>query len=138
MDASSLRALCAGLAPQQVIVVGVHRDPVMLSGEHVCDMTNATTLSQLLWLMRRAQYIISVDSGPMHIAAAVNDHTLGLHTWSDPRKVGPYNPLAWVWKAGRIAHRSEFSAAECAQNQAITENAAEQLAIFVKAAISQP
>ena len=136
LDAASLRALCASLAPHQVIIVGVHHEPIPLGGEHVCDMTNATTLAQLIWLMRRAQFIVSVDSGPMHIAAAVNDRTLGIHTWSDPRKVGPHNPRAWVWKAGRIAHRSEFSATECRQDQAVAENEASQIAEFVTAQIS--
>jgi hypothetical protein len=27
---------------------------------------------------------------------------LGIHTWSDPRKVGPWRRDAWVWKAGQV------------------------------------
>ena len=65
------------------------------------------------------------------IAAAVNDRTLGLHTWSDPRKVGPYNPRAWVWKAGRIAHRPDFTPTESTTEAAITPAAARQIGEFV-------
>ena len=136
LDAPSLRALCENLAPYPVIVVGVHREPVTLIGSHITDLTNSTTLAQLIWLMRRARFVISVDSGPMHIAAAVNDFTLGIHTWSDPRQVGPHNPQAWVWKAGRIAHRGEFSPAECLQAQAVMVMDARAMAGFVKAALS--
>jgi ADP-heptose:LPS heptosyltransferase len=81
--------------------------------------------------MRRAAAVVSVDSGPMHIAAAVNNATLGIHTWSDPRKVGPYNPEAWVWKSGRIARRSEFSDAECRQAGAVSAGEARRMAEFV-------
>jgi ADP-heptose:LPS heptosyltransferase len=68
----------------------------------------------------------------MHIAAAVNDRTLGLYTWSDPRKVGPYNPKAWAWKAGRIAHRPDFTSEEAGTDAEITPDVAKQIADFTK------
>ncbi len=120
LDHACLQALCDRLSDLLVVVVGVQRNAPPVQGAHVLDLTNQTTLAQLIWLMRRAKAVVSVDSGPMHIAAAVNDATLGIHTWSDPRKVGPYNPAAWVWKAGRIAHRHDFSEAECLQTSMVT------------------
>ena len=27
---------------------------------------------------------------------------LSIHTWSDPRLVGPYNEDAWIWQGGEI------------------------------------
>jgi heptosyltransferase I len=59
---------------------------------------NRTDLSQLIWLLRRASFIVSVDSGPMHIGAAITAELLSIHTWTDPELVGPYNPDAWIWK----------------------------------------
>lgn len=59
---------------------------------------NRTSMSELIWLIRQARFVVSVDSGPMHIAAALTPHLLSLHTWSDPALVGPYRPEAWVWK----------------------------------------
>jgi heptosyltransferase I len=88
-------------------------------------------------VLRRARFCISVDSGPMHIAAAVNDRTLGLHTWSDPRRVGPYNPRAWVWKAGRIARRTDFSDAECRAETTISAAAGREIAAFVAAELEK-
>jgi heptosyltransferase I len=43
-----------------------------------------------------------VDSGPMHIAAAVTSQLVSIHTWSDPRRIGPYNSEAWIWKNGQL------------------------------------
>jgi len=53
-----------------------------------------------------------VDSGPMHIAAALTDRLLAIHTWSDPRQVGPYQPKAWVWKDGRVGRMEAFPEGE--------------------------
>ena len=113
LDPDVLEALCAALAPQPLVIVGVHRGERVPRGAHITDLSNRTSLAELVWVLRRARAVVSVDSGPMHIAAAVNDRTLGIHTWSDPRQVGPYNPQAWVWKAGRIARRQAFADEEC-------------------------
>ena len=126
-----LQAFCDALRGIPVIIVGVHPSPPAIAGAHVTDLTNKTSLAQLLWLMRRAAACISVDSGPMHMAVAVNPRTLGIHTWSDPRKVGPYPASAWVWKAGRIAHRRELAPGECVLATAVTEADARAMADFV-------
>ena len=39
---------------------------------------------------------------PVEIAAAVNPRLLAIHTWSDPRLVGPYSEDAWLWQGGEI------------------------------------
>ena len=57
--------------------------------------------------MRRAAWVVSVDSGPMHIASALSPRLLSLHTWSDPKRVGPYNPEAWVWQNGVVFQQKE-------------------------------
>jgi ADP-heptose:LPS heptosyltransferase len=133
LGAHELQVLCDCLTTATIVIIGVSRDATPVRGSHVIDLTNQTSIAQLIALMRGAAAVVSVDSGPMHIAAAVNDNTLGLHTWSDPRKVGPYNPKAWVWKAGRIAHRGEFTAEECVQTQPIHEGDARRIADFVMA-----
>ena len=58
----------------------------------------------------------------MHLAAALcPDQLLGIHTWSDPRKVGPYPAASWVWKSGEIAHRNDLSAATCGKATAFED-----------------
>ena len=69
------------------------------------DLLNRTTLPELIWLLRRASYVVSVDSGPMHIASAITPLLVSIHTWSDPAKVGPYHPDAWIWKDGALFQR---------------------------------
>lgn len=87
---------CAAIATVPVVLAGRSGERVAPAG-NVTDLLNRTTLPELIWLIRRADFVVSVDSGPMHIAAAITSRLLSIHTWSDPAKVGPYAPDAWVW-----------------------------------------
>ncbi len=85
------------LVPIPVIVVGRSSGHFEMDRNGV-SLVNQTDLSELIWLLRRSSFIVSVDSGPMHIGAAITPELLSIHTWSDPGSVGPYNPEAWIWK----------------------------------------
>lgn len=85
--------------------------PVILAGRSstageippkALNLLNQTTLHELLWLLRHAAFTVSVDSGPMHLAAAVTDKLLGIHAWSNPCLVGPHRSGAHVWRGGKI------------------------------------
>jgi len=71
-------------------------------GQNVINLLNLTTIAELIWLLRHADAVISVDSGPMHMASALSHRLLSIHTWTDPLSVGPYNPEASVWKNGEL------------------------------------
>ena len=105
-----IEEFCRAFAPTRVVVVGQSLRKID-APENCIELTNQTSLLQLIRLIRVARFIISVDSGPMHIAAAVNDRLLSIHTWTDPRRIGPYNPDAWVWKNGRLLRVSELETA---------------------------
>jgi ADP-heptose:LPS heptosyltransferase len=101
LTAPQVREFCVAMAPMRVVLAGRAAekiDPV----ENVTNLLNRTTLAELIWLIRRAAFTVSVDSGPMHIAAGITRSLLSIHTWSDPAKVGPYQPEAWVWKSGAL------------------------------------
>ena len=102
---------CRAFAPIRVILVGrTHRK--FSSPENCLNLANQTTLLQLVHLIRTAQLTISVDSGPMHIAAAIYDRLISIHTWTDPLRVGPYNPNAWVWKNGELQRVRDLVSAQ--------------------------
>jgi heptosyltransferase-1 len=54
------------------------------------NLTGNTSLMSLPALIKRADWVISNDSGPMHLAAALGVRTLGLFGPTDPRMSGPY------------------------------------------------
>ncbi|HQY04843.1 MAG TPA: glycosyltransferase family 9 protein, partial [Lacunisphaera sp.] len=54
------------------------------------NLTGNTSLTSLPALLHKADWIISNDSGPMHLAAAMGLKTIGLFGPTDPRQYGPY------------------------------------------------
>lgn len=54
------------------------------------NLTGNTSLTSLPALLSRAEWVISNDSGPMHLSAAMGLRTIGLFGPTDPRQSGPY------------------------------------------------
>lgn len=54
------------------------------------NLTGNTSLMALPALIKRAGWVISNDSGPMHLAAAMGVPTLGIFGPTDPRLYGPF------------------------------------------------
>jgi heptosyltransferase-1 len=104
---SVIEKFCRAFAPTRVVVVGKAQRKID-TAENCVDLTNQTSLLQLIRLLRVARFVVSVDSGPMHIAAAVAQNLLSIHTWTNPRRVGPYNPDAWIWRNGKILRVGEL------------------------------
>jgi len=111
LSTAVIEEFCHAFALTRIVIVGRSRAKIDV-GANCIDLTNQTSLMQLIWLIRVARFVVSVDSGPMHIAAAVNDRLLSIHTWTDPIRVGPYSPNAWVWKHGQLLRAGELEAAK--------------------------
>lgn len=104
---------------------------------NIINLLDRTTLPELIWLLRQAAFIISVDSGPLHLAAALTDRLLGIHTWSDPCRVGPYRPGAHVWKGGEFFPALDSSSSRAADKLPDPEDA-ENIARWVRAHLPSP
>jgi len=99
-------SLIRALDPMPILVAG--HGEISLPGvpDNGYNWLNKTRLQEFVWLTHRARLVVSVDSGPAHIAAAVNPNLLVIHTWSDPRQVGPYSEAAYIWQGGKITQQS--------------------------------
>ena len=60
------------------------------SKEQFLNLTGNTSLLSLPSLLSKASWVISNDSGPMHLAAAMGIRTLGIFGPTDPRVSGPF------------------------------------------------
>jgi ADP-heptose:LPS heptosyltransferase len=54
------------------------------------NLTGNTSLTSLPALLGKSDWVVSNDSGPMHLAAAMGLKTIGLFGPTDPRQYGPY------------------------------------------------
>ena len=133
LSVEQVNLFCEMIAPIGVFVVGRADVPEQLLQlpANAFNLLNRTTLPELIWLMRRASFLVSVDSGPMHIAAAISSKVLSIHTWSDPRLVGPYPADAWIWKGGRICHRIEADASLASEVRQVENGDIEPIVSFV-------
>ena len=100
---SVIEQFCHAFDPIRVVIVGKTVRKIA-APDNCVNLANQTSLLQLIWLIRTARFIISVDSGPMHIAAAVTSQLFSIHTWSDRAASGPTIPTPGF---GKIANCSE-------------------------------
>jgi ADP-heptose:LPS heptosyltransferase len=122
-----IRAFASGVAPGRVVIVGRGNAGGGLP-ENAEDWSNRTDLLELTALLRGASFVVSSDSGPMHLAAALHpEATLSVHLWSDPLKVGPYFRESLVWKNGRIGTVSTLDDSWRAEGRAPTEAEMEEI-----------
>ncbi|MGH7846184.1 MAG: glycosyltransferase family 9 protein [Candidatus Binatia bacterium] len=80
----------------------------------VVSLVARTTLPQLGALLRRAAFLITNDSGPMHLAAAVGTPVVAIFGPTDPRRVGPYG-------SGHVVLRKPFDCSRCKRNDCVQE-----------------
>ncbi len=133
LDAAAVQAFCRAVG-HPVVLAGRTDKPSAPMPDNAADLLNRTTLPELIRLLRRAAFVVSVDSGPMHLAAALTGNLLGIHTWSDPCKVGPYNPAAHVWKGERFFPALD-PASSAAGAEAPTPSDATRIGLWVAARI---
>ncbi|VAW96860.1 ADP-heptose--lipooligosaccharide heptosyltransferase II [hydrothermal vent metagenome] len=88
----------------QVVLSGGHSviekemaDKITRQVKHpVLNLTAKTDLKQLLSLLKDAYCVISPDSGPAHIATAVNTPVIGLYACTNPERARPYLSKQWT------------------------------------------
>lgn len=121
LSKEEVHELCEAVSPAPVWLVGVTDDE--LADEkwpaNVTSFLNRTSLVQLIYLIRAAAWTVSVDSGPMHLAAGVSERVLSIHTWSDPLMVGPGRPGAWIWRESRIREMKSIAPGEFPEQRAL-------------------
>ncbi len=61
--------------------------------EKVLNLCSATSLPEMIEWVRRCDLLITNDTGPMHVAAAMNKPLVALFGPTEPRRTGPYGQL---------------------------------------------
>lgn len=82
----------------RVVVVGAfsekdNKEFFSLTNNRVVDLTGKTTLKELAHLMSLSSVVITVDSGPMHIAAAMGVPVVAIFGPTAPWRTGPYGSI---------------------------------------------
>jgi len=79
----------------RVVIVGGREDIALaediarLAASNPVNLAGATTLLQLGAILKRCNLLVSADTGPMHMATAVNTRVVALFGAADPARTGP-------------------------------------------------
>jgi heptosyltransferase-1 len=92
----------------------MHTEAVNLGGK--------TSLRELACLYRQAALLVTTDSGPMHLAAAVGTPVVALFGPTDPARTGPYGP-------GHRIIRRELPCLPCFQKRCGTKRCMEEIGV---------
>ncbi len=103
--------LAAGLPLCSVVISNRADAPVVdevvaASGGRAISMAGKTGLKELVALISRAEFFISNDTGPMHIAAALGIPVFAIFGPANPVRTGPYGP-------GHTIIRKDMSCSPC-------------------------
>jgi heptosyltransferase I len=84
--------LIGRLPKERVVLTGSagERKQIGLIAQDCRNLAGETDLFQLAELYRRCSVVITNDSGPMHVAAAVGTPVVGIFGATDPALTGPY------------------------------------------------
>ncbi len=85
-QASGMRAVLVGGREDRAGLEGLKES----IGSRAVNLAGLTTLKELAALMKTASFVLTVDSGPMHIASAVGAPTVALFGPTAPWRTGPY------------------------------------------------
>ena len=104
---SQLRVWLLGAADERAV-----GEPIVaaVDPERVRNLMGETSLAVMLELLKKSRLLLTNDSGPMHLAAAVGLPTAALFGPTDPDKTGPYGE-------GHRVFRTSIDCAPCFRRQ---------------------
>ncbi len=70
--------------------------------ERRLDLTGRTSLLEMIEWIRQSEMLITNDTGPMHVGAALGTPVTGLFGPTDPRQTGPYGQLRETLQADAL------------------------------------
>jgi heptosyltransferase I len=108
--AATVRTLRERRPDLRFVVLGGKSDTALASiivagaPEIARDLTGRTSLLQTVEVLRRCAAVVTNDTGPMHIAAALGKPVIGLFGPTNPRRTGPY---------GQVEHALQLTDLPC-------------------------
>jgi len=94
------------------------------------DLTGLTTLPELIEWLRLGEVVVTNDTGPLHLAAAMDKPLVALFGPTNPLRSGPYGKIAQVMQAN-------LPCVPCMKDFCRLENPLECLRVITPAAVAR-
>lgn len=79
---------------------GVTAEVARFSGGWAIDLAGKTSLKELIPIIEKAAFMVTNDTGPMHIAAALQVPVYAIFGPANPARTGPYGDIHTVIRTG--------------------------------------
>lgn len=96
-----------------VVVTGIANDEQIHSMNSKYSLFNRTTILQLIELIRRAKCVVTPDSGPMHIAGALNTYVISLFSKDLPSRWAPKRNCSPIYLNYECSPCDDNTARQC-------------------------
>lgn len=91
------------------IEIDLAREVESLLDDPVINLVGQSSIKQMLALIDQASLVMAPDTGPAHIANAMNTPVIGLYAHHNPARTGPYQYRQYVVSAYEEAIAAEHS-----------------------------
>ena len=101
-------AQLASMLPIPTVIVGSKADRkradqiALLSNGSAFSLAGKITLKELAAIIKHAKFVVCPDTGPMHIAAALNVPVFAIFGPTSPDRTGPYGNIHTVIRSGAV------------------------------------
>jgi lipopolysaccharide heptosyltransferase I len=98
----------ASMLPIPSVIVGGKADRergdriALLSNGRAFSLAGRITLKELAAIIKHAKFVVCPDTGPMHIAAALNVPVFAIFGPTSPARTGPYGNIHTIIRSGAI------------------------------------
>ncbi len=86
-DRYGLTTVLAGGASERELATA---DAIQASARHRPLSTLGCSLRELVWLLGASSLVVSLDTGPLHMAVALDRPVIALMGYNNPKRVGPW------------------------------------------------
>ncbi len=118
----------ASMLDIKTVIVGSSGDTGIAKGIEFCSggkalsMAGNTSIKELISIIRNARYVVSNDSGPMHIAAAFGIPVVAIFGPTNPVRTGPYGK-------NHIIVKSDIQCAPCYKKNCKTIQCMDEISV---------
>ena len=126
-----MRFLILGSPGEKLLADDLRQRTADLSVENLCGRTSVGVLTELI---RKASVLLCNDSGPMHIAAALEVPVVAVFGPTDPARTGPYSAKSSVLQASLpcISCFKRYCTEKTCQTKILPEAVAEQADLLIR------
>jgi heptosyltransferase-1 len=108
-----VRRLASDYADLRFAILGGRDDAVLgesiarADPERCLDLTGRALLPEMIEWIRHSELMVTNDTGPMHVAAAMGKPVVALFGPTEPRRIGPY------WQIDRVIRLTSLPCSPC-------------------------